>query len=304
MERHTVTKDTSDFRLDRNECICPSIQRKLLLSTPYNVNHLHNYSSTYGLQELLQDAIGIDKDSIHVNNGSEVIIKTLLEGLLCEWVTTHPTFELFSFYCIHYGRKLKYIDYRYTHGKFHISIPLDGKNKGLYIVSPHNPTMYTFSNEQIIEFCNHYKYVILDEAYLKTDTPKNLDIFPNNLIVLRTFSKTGGLTGARVGFCFTNNADVTKLLCCKRPMFINSYSIELAKTVLRAGYTIIIENEFKKTLELLKPQFNILASGSNFILIDHIKSYSGYNLREYMFSNHHFSRLTLFDTETYNIINA
>ena len=300
--RDTIHNESSHLRLDRNECICPSFIRTIISSVDINLLDYCTYKSAFKVINDIATHIQCHLLNLHVNNGSEVVIKTLLETLLCkEWVTTSPTFEMFNMYCKLYNYNVETVNYKFTNSCFTIDIPTDNKHKGLYIVSPHNPTGVAFTLNEVLEFCNNYRYVILDEAYINPLTLINLKLLPKNLIIVRTFSKMGGLTGMRFGFCISSNIALIKTLDQYRPMFLNSLTLKLVEYIISNSHILTeLKQEFDEIKDILN--MDTIAAAGNFILLHNTPKYKGYNLKQYIFNNVIFHRLTLFDRETYNTL--
>ena len=193
--------------------------------------------------------------------------------------------------------KFKNIHFTYT-DKFSINLNNTSANTGLYLVSPHNPTGYTVNNEDIIELCGMYKYVILDQAYITPIQKIDLKTLPTNLIVVRTFSKMGGLTGMRFGFCVTNDVSIIESLNQLRPMYLNTITLKLVNELLETPNLLEdIYIEFAKVKKL----FNIkpITEAGNFILLEDITYYKEYKLKEYVIDKKTFYRLTLCDLKTF-----
>lgn len=300
-KRDAIAIDGNTLRLDRNECICPRfVDQIILLSDIKNIDYF-TYTSAHDVASLYAYNIGYSSDRIHMNHGSEVILKELICKLtdVDTWVVQNPTFELFSFYCQHYGKKIVKCNYQYD-DKFYIDVPLANTNDcGLYVVSPHNPTGDIFSFEELSKFCEHYKYVIVDEAYINPLT--KISQLPDNCITVRTFSKMAGLTGMRFGICVSNN-DIIDELNETRPMFLNSITIKMVKCIM--NNQPLLQNlyeEFEQVKFLLsESNYNIVSAAGNFALLNHHSStYKGYHLKPYCFGSHLFHRLTLTDKETF-----
>ena len=300
--RDTIQNESSLLRLDRNECICPSFIRSVISSVNIDLLDYCTYKSAFGVISNIATHIQCHSSNLHVNNGSEVVIKTLLEMLKCEeWVTTSPTFEMFNVYCKLYNYNVNTVNYIFKKSCFTIDIPTNNKRKSLYIVSPHNPTGVTFTLNEVLEFCSNYKYVILDEAYINPLSLVNINLLPNNLIIIRTFSKMGGLTGMRFGFCISSNTSLIKTLDQYRPMFLNSLTLKLVSYIVSNSHIL---TELKQEFDDVKTTINMdtIASAGNFLLLRNTPTYKGYSLKGYIFNNVKFHRLTLFDKETYNTL--
>jgi histidinol-phosphate/aromatic aminotransferase/cobyric acid decarboxylase-like protein len=303
MDRLLKEQTTNTLRLDKNECLCPSFIRELLKVTSIEDRDYLSYSSTLDIEtELISLFNNVDL-SIYTDNGSEQVLKSLVSALSCDkWIVPTPTFEMFSFYCLAFKKSVEYIPYTYTGNKFDINLnTICAQDCGLYVVSPHNPTGCILTEENIIELCMRYKYVIVDQAYLSPLQDINLKSFPKNLIIVRSFSKMGGLTGMRFGFCITSNNNLIYKLNKMRPMYLNSMTIKLVTAILSYPYLLHkIPYEFERVKNILNLNAKIISEAGNFILIEGIKEYKNYKLKEYAFDQYKFYRMTLFDIETYN----
>lgn len=305
MLRHSIThdKNSSDIRLDRNECICPSIVRNILTDANIVEDDYCKYTSAYNFIDLLSQTLRVNPDNIYLDNGSENVLKNLISVLPCShWVMQYPTFELFSTYCELFNKKIQNVPFIYLNDVFSAKIP-HSKSEGLYLVDPHNPTGISYSFEEIESYCFYYKYVIVDQAYLDPITVIEKQL-PSNLIIVRTFSKLGGITGMRLGYCYSSNQEVIKKLNQFRPMFINSLTLKLGTTIISNNYTKKISNEFNQVKDLLKQYFkdNYILQCGNFILLKNISSYKGYDLKPYTISDKKLYRMTVFDKETFDLL--
>lgn len=299
-ERDNIISDDSKLRLNRNECICPSFIHDIIELSRITYKDYSTYTSVYDVQSAYSQTVGCAEHMLYANHGSEIILKELIQQLdVSVWVVQNPTFELFNFYCEHYGKKTIKMDYFY-HNAFSIEIPTMKNDCGLYLVNPHNPTGHIFSFNDICQLSNHYKYLIVDEAYINPLNP--IHQIPDNCIIVRTFSKMGGLTGMRFGICISNNSEVIHKLNQMRPMFLNTITLKLVHTIIKnQGLLDNLHNEFKQVKILLsESNYNIVSSAGNFALLNcQSPTYKGYNLKAYCFGSHSFHRLTLTDKETF-----
>lgn len=303
MKRSPIIYEQQTLRLNRNECICPSFIADLIQSVNIDRKDFFTYTIPYDVINNLAKYLNCTSDNIHVNNGSEAVLKTLIEALDCNsWVTTSPTFELFNFYCNLYNKELIEIPFKYdSRFTVDVNITCTTPDTGLYIVSPHNPTGYVFETEEIYNLCTRYKYVIVDEAYLSPLSTLNIQSLPLNLIVVRTFSKMGMMTGMRFGFCLCSCVDLIDKLNQYRPMYINSITLKFIDYIINNAHILNdLELQFNNVKSLLN--LNIVASAGNFVLLDNTPTYKGYKLKEYIFNDKKYHRLTLFDLETYNTL--
>ena len=299
-KRDNIIADNHALRLDRNECICPSFIRDITALACITYKDYFTYTSAYDAQCMYAGAVSCSEHMLYVNHGSEIILKELIQQLdVSAWVVQHPTFELFSFYCEHYGKKIIKVDYVYDK-LFDIEIPTGKSDCGLYLVSPHNPTGHVFSLNEIVKLSKHYKYLIIDEAYI--NPLHTMHSLPDNCITVRTFSKMGGLTGMRFGVCISNNSEVIHKLNETRPMFLNTITLKLVYTIIKNQS--LLHNLYKEFEQakicLLESGYDIVSAAGNFALLNcTLSTYKGYPLKSYCFGAHSFQRLTLTDKETF-----
>lgn len=150
--------------------------------------------------------------------------------------------------------------------------------KGIIITNPNAPTGMMLKKDELIEIIksNKDKIVIVDEAYVDfanysmIEETKNYD----NLLVVRTFSKSFSLAGIRCGFAVGNKQLIQALNTIKNS--INSYTLSrLTQTIATCAledidYYIKNAEEIKKTRQFTKEElekigFFVLDSQSNFI---------------------------------------
>jgi histidinol-phosphate aminotransferase len=305
MQRDIIQNDTILLRLDRNECICPSVMQNIIKSANIEIKDYFTYTSSFNTIKKLSRELNVNPDNLYISNGSEAILKNIVEILNCEkWYFTTPTFELFPFYCSLYNKKVDSIVYTYNNGKFNLNLNFKDINSAIYLVSPHNPTGHVLNIDEVKKLCSNFKYVVIDQAYVSPLEQLNITQLPNNLIIVRTFSKMGGLTGMRFGYCISNNAEIMFNLNQHRPMFLNSITLKLVNSIIDFNYKETIESEFNACAKKLSEELsdNYILRAGNFILLKDTPEYKGYPLKKYSISNNIFYRLTLFDLETYTTL--
>jgi len=107
----------------------------------------------------------------------------------------------------------------------------------IFLANPNNPTGTMFTNSEFEWFMENVPdniLVVLDEAYwvyasLHDNYPDGLKYQFPNLITLRTFSKSHGLAGVRIGFCVGPEELISILYKVKLPFEPNSIAQKLAK---------------------------------------------------------------------------
>ena len=158
--------------------------------------------------------------------------------------------------------------------------PADYKreNGGIVIANPNAPTSLALAREAVEEIvkANPNVIVIVDEAYVDFGGETVLPLLDryDNLLVVRTYSKSRSMAGARIGFAMGNPALIKAMTDVKES--INSYTMTLES--IEVG-TASLEDEdyFQRKLskviatrerakeDLRKRDFTVLDSSTNFL---------------------------------------
>ena len=104
------------------------------------------------------------------------------------------------------------------------------KPKMVFLTSPNNPDGSMIAEEDLLAILKLPVLVVLDEAYIEfSQEPSRLRwvLDHPNLVIFRTFSKSAGLAGLRVGYggshltfvflCSHQSAECSLVLCCRYP---------------------------------------------------------------------------------------
>ena len=162
------------------------------------------YTEPYSmrLKEEISSYIDVPTDNIHVNAGSELIIRQLFSIFGKKVHLLAPTWEIFEKIA-----KEKTFTYLKEERDFLIDLSDIEIPKGttlMTIVNPNNPTGGLFNIKDSLELVedNPKTMFLIDEAFIEfggkpaVDLPEQHD----NVIVTRTFSKAFSLAGFRVGY--------------------------------------------------------------------------------------------------------
>ena len=154
------------------------------------------------------------------------------------------------------------------------------ENGGIVIANPNAPTGIELPLVEVEEIIknNPESLVIVDEAYIDFGRESALPLIDKyeNLLVVRTFSKSRALAGMRVGYAFGNEKLIKALRDVKYSY--NSYTLSVA--AIRAGAAAINDDEYFKQLvaeiketreetkmRLKKLGFEVTNSQTNFLFV-------------------------------------
>jgi histidinol-phosphate aminotransferase len=182
------------------------------------------------LREALAAKYGVSVDEVIAGSGSEGVMNTVMRTFLQhgdEVLTSEGTFT--GFYVLANAMGLKIVmaplrDFGYDLDA--IAARITSKTKLIYIANPNNPTGSVFGRKEFEAFYQRVPKNVLimyDEAYYDfaaVDVPDYFtlvdDIRPN-VVTLRTFSKSHGLAGIRIGFGTGHREVIAPMLKVKLP---------------------------------------------------------------------------------------
>lgn len=152
------------------------------------------------------------------------------------------------------------------------------ENGGIVIANPNAPTSIGMARSEIEEMvrANPDVIVIVDEAYVDFGGETALPLLKKyeNLLIVRTYSKSRSLAGMRIGFAMGNQSLIRALTDVKES--INSYTMTMES--IRAGKASLEDEEYfqgniekiiktreRSRKELEKRGFTVLPSQTNFL---------------------------------------
>ena len=154
------------------------------------------------LRELLADRVGVSTDHVHVNAGSELILRQLFDRFGQQVHLLTPTYPLFPEISEAYTetRLTPGDDFRFDLRE--LEVP-DGTTLAV-LVNPNNPNGTGFDTAPLPALLNANPEVrfLVDEAFVDFVDESVTDLVPehDNLLVTRTLSKAHSLAGFRVGY--------------------------------------------------------------------------------------------------------
>ncbi|MDR3586092.1 MAG: histidinol-phosphate transaminase [Desulfosporosinus sp.] len=126
------------------------------------------------------------------------------------------------------------------------------------ICNPNNPTGTQFPREEVLQLVRESgKIVVVDEAYAEFSEESLISEIENypNLVILRTFSKSFGMAGLRLGYLL-GQAETIALINRVRPPFnVNLFSQKAG--ILALGYL----SQYQEQIQCLKAETQKLYEG-------------------------------------------
>ncbi len=272
-------RDQQYIKLNTNESPFPPAPSVVAAVTDTEVEALRLYSdpTAKGLKEKLAGLYGVEPENIFLANGSDDILNFAFmafgqDGAVFPDITYgfYPVFA--ELHGIPYEEKPLQEDFTVNKEDYL------GQNKLIVIANPNAPTGISLSLSVIEELliANREHVVVIDEAYVdfggKTCYPL-LEKY-ENLLVVRTFSKSRCLAGGRLGYAIGPReliADLEKIKYSTNPYNINRLTMLLGEATVEAeAYyqekcreIIDVRAETARNLEAMG--FTVLPSDANFL---------------------------------------
>ena len=277
-------RDMVYIKLNTNESPYPPAPEVVAAMDATQVENLRLYSDPTGLplKQKLAELYGLKPENVFISNGSDDILNFAFMAFADERGAAFADIT-YGFYPV-YGE---------LHNVNMQIIPLEedfsldyrkycGIHKLIVIANPNAPTGMEIPLWQIEEILktNPDSVVVIDEAYVDFGGTSCYKMIQNydNLLVVRTFSKSRCLAGARLGYAFGSKElieDLEKLKYSTNPYNVNRLSMMLGcKTVDAESYYLQASEKIQSArawavdaLENLG--FQVLPSKANFIFARH-----------------------------------
>lgn len=231
---------------------------------------------------------GIKQDKIIVGNGAAELISILMKGIEGNIGVTYPTFEE---YPNRSGDKVigflpRKKDFRYSADDL-TDYFNDKDLAALVVINPDNPTGNYINRDDVCRMSLWAKkglMLIVDESFIDfADAEEDCSLLNdeilesyNNLVVVKSISKSFGVPGFRLGIAATANERIMKLLSSNVNIWnINSFG-EFFMQIFekyQSDYKEAIKKFFRLREELLNglaelPYIRILPTQANFVMCE------------------------------------
>ena len=191
-------------------------------------------SSCFYLKKKMAKGLSVSTDNIIFGNGSDelidVVMKTFLDGG-DEVLTSETTFVEYEIIAKVNNFKVNTVPLtNFKYDLVALKNAINNNTKLIFIANPNNPTGTYVNKTELEVFLKGLPdrvVVVLDEAYNEFVDEKDFTngltyINTNNVIVFRTFSKTYGLAGLRLGACIAREGFIKYMQRVRQPFNVNS----------------------------------------------------------------------------------
>ncbi|MBR1686170.1 MAG: histidinol-phosphate transaminase [Clostridia bacterium] len=234
-----------------------------------------------GVREAIADYLGLTPDKVFCGNGSDEVLAFAFAAFFAGKQVISPDIS-YSFYPVYaslFGAKLTQVPLRED---FTVDVAAMQKDHPIVLANPNAPTSLALQNSSLRELAihtrSHGEILLVDEAYAEFARENAVSLLEefDNLLIVRTFSKSHGLAGMRVGFA-VGSPELIGYLRRVRDSF-NSYPLDrLAQAAAEAamrdsGYMRkqcekIIDSRDWAIRKLRENGVTVLDSQTNFLFV-------------------------------------
>ncbi len=274
-------KDMEYVKLNTNESPFPPSQGVLDRVSKEELSKLNLYPDPECklLKDKIANLYGFDSENIFISNGSDEILSFSFMAFCSEEkgaIFPNISYGFYKVYGDLYG-----VDYTEAPLKDDFTVNVNdylSTDKTVVIANPNAPTGLSISVEDIenIVKSNSENVVLIDEAYVDFGGKSCVELVRkyDNLLVVRTYSKSRSMAGARLGFAIGSKAlidDLNRIKYSTNPYNINRLTLVAGEAAIddndyyvdRCKEIVEIREYSKKKLSELG--FTYLDSDTNFI---------------------------------------
>ncbi|MDF3128362.1 histidinol-phosphate transaminase [Kiritimatiellaeota bacterium B1221] len=248
--------------------------------------HLYPDGGAFYLRNALAEKLGISPDMLIFGNGSNELIEFLGHVFLqpgTNLVMSQSAFIIYKLVADSFGAETRMAPMQnFTHDLEAMAACIDENTRLVFVANPNNPTGTRVRNADLKSFLDAlppHVLPVLDEAYVElldpAAQPDSLSWVKAQrpLILLRTFSKTYGLAGLRLGYGIGSPELINWLGKFRQPFNVNAMAQAAALAAIQdEAYVQQTRGCIQEGLAFFEQTFKELGleavpSFANFILV-------------------------------------
>ncbi len=255
----------------------PESVREAVASAPFN---LYPDPLQRRARSALAEYTGLGEENVIAGAGSDELIDLLFRLFISPGdniLDCDPTFAMYGFCARVAGGtvRLAQRDELFDIDVDAVREAIDERTKIIFVSSPNNPTGNLATADQVVQLLETGLIIVVDEAYFEFCNVTVADMIPDydNLVVLRSMSKWGGLAGLRVGYGLMSQEIVQHVVDVKSPYNLSVTSEAALIASLKEAPTLM--TEVRRIVEERGRMFDLLSkipgvtpwpSAGNFVL--------------------------------------
>ncbi len=206
-----------------------------------NTKIYHYYPENKKLIKLIAEYVKVDSENILIGDGCDGCLEMIAKTFIAKndnVVIPTPTFHRYEFHTKLMGGKCIFVPME--NFSFNAEMILNEAKKNnaklIFLCNPNNPTGIEIDKKEKIKLIKNFSgLVVVDEALadITSINGSNLIKENNNLIVVRSFSKSFGLASLRIGYIVSNRDIINTIRKVSSPFKVNGIAQELAIEALQ-----------------------------------------------------------------------
>ena len=239
---------------------------------------LRRYSDpkALALRQAAAEVYGFSVDQVLHGNGSDELLAMLCRAFVGEGDTIaypYPTYVLYETLAHAQGAKIETVDFNRD---FELPEALfKSKARLVFLASPNSPSGTVYTAAQINKLAGALpdSLIVIDEAYAEFADANNIKLAGKieNVVVMRTFSKSHSLAGMRLGLLFAHTRIIEGLWKVKDSYNLDRLAIVAGAAALRdtawtaANTKRVCATRARLVAELTKLGLSVVPSQANFL---------------------------------------
>lgn len=272
------------IKLNTNENPYPPSPKAIAALRDFRADRLRLYPdpTADSLRAAIAAAEGVKTENVFVGNGSDEVLSfafaAFFDGNGEPVLFPDVTYSFYKVFCSLYNINYEEVPLL---DDFTVNVAdyMNKKTCGIVLANPNAPTAIALENNSVQKLIEAYpnNVLIADEAYADFSSQPSLTPLTekyNNLLVVKTFSKSRSLAGGRLGYAIGDKSLIDTLRAvkdCFNSYTVNSMTAAVAKAAIEdAEYFAsctrkIIETREKARAALSELGFAITKSDANFL---------------------------------------
>jgi histidinol-phosphate aminotransferase len=270
------------LRLDFNENTVGPSPKVIEAIRALSPSAYATYPEYAGLVESFADSARVDAINVAAFNGVDAAIRAIFDAYGeagATFLTTTPTFGYYAPCAQQQGMILDEVPYPFdlTYPHAAVAARLAASPRLFFVCNPNNPTGTMLDPRVIVDLARSAPrtLVVVDELYVdftgRSVVPAALAL--DNVVVLRSLSKSAGIAALRLGFAIAHATIVERLTRVIGPYDINAFAVAAGKAALAdpeymQNYVAEVLAAKDWTIaELARSGVRHFADGGNYLLV-------------------------------------
>ncbi len=264
------------IKLNSNENPFPPSPRlrEVLQQVAYEDLRLYPDPMSLEIREKLGSLYGFAASQIICGNGSDDILNIIIRTFTQPAETIgffEPTFPLYRILGIIHG--VQAISFSLSEPYDHPPFPPENV-KVFFLANPNSPVGFGYRTDLLSQMARRTKGIfVVDEAYAEFAKENALELIRDfeNVIVVRTVSKSYSLAGLRLGYALANEKLITEMFKVKDPFNVTRLTQALVAAALedqeyfRKNISQIVQTREWFTRAAVALGYRIIPSQANFV---------------------------------------